>query len=128
MIPRVPKDVPLIPLLYSLEDWANVSIIFLAIVMGTFLIIATVFAVIIGLLSRGILKRVTGLMDEDVKPILTSARDTAGTVKGTTQYVSESAVTPIVRAYGVVAGVRRAAVIIAGLTGFGEGKQDRPQG
>ena len=115
------------PLLYSLEDWANVSIIFLAIVMGTFLIISTVFAVIVGLLSRGILKRVTVIMDDDVKPILTSAKDTAGTVKGTTQYVSESAVTPIVRVYGVVAGVRRAAAIIAGLTGIGESDQNRPR-
>jgi hypothetical protein len=31
--------------------------------------------------------------------------------------VSEAAVTPIVRAYGVVAGVRRAASVLTGLAG-----------
>ncbi len=52
-----------------------------------------------------------------MRPLLGAARQTAENVKGTTSYVSEAAVTPIIRVYGVVAGVRRAAGVLAGLTG-----------
>jgi hypothetical protein len=63
-----------------------------------------------------LLKKSLSLIDENVKPTLTSVKASADNVKGTTSYVSQAAVTPIVKAYGVVAGVRRAAGVISGLT------------
>ena len=121
--PRFYVDVPApAVLLSSLETATQWSIIFLAIVTMTFFIIASAFAVILGLLSRTLLKKTIVVVDENVRPTLDSVKSTAVSVKGTTEYVSESAVKPVVRVYGVIAGVRRFASVIAGLTGAGTEK------
>lgn len=112
-------------LLWSLEAATQWSIIFLALVTMTFFIIATAFAVILGLLSRTLLKKTISVVDENVRPTLDSVKSTAVSVRGTTEYVSESAVKPVVRAYGVIAGVRRFASVVAGLTGADTSRGDR---
>jgi hypothetical protein len=101
----------------SLADWRDVVIIIMGLMTAVFFLFSAIFAVILGLLSRGLLRRSINLIDDDVKPILGKAKESATNVAGTTAYVSEAAVTPIVRTYGIVAGVRRAAAVIAGLTG-----------
>ena len=98
----------------TFRDWV---IIFMGIAVAAFFFVALVMTIVLGLLGRVALKRSIALMDESVKPLLGTAKETADSVKGTTAYVSQAAVTPIIRAYGVVAGVRRAAGVIAGLTG-----------
>ena len=107
-----------------IETARDISIIFMGVVTATFFTVAIIVMIVLGLLSRSILKKGVGLIDEDVKPIFDSAKQTAETARGTVTYVSESAVTPIMRTYGVVAGVRRAARVIAGLTGPGD---DQPK-
>ena len=96
------------------RDW---SIIFMDVVTATFFALAIVFIVVLGLLSRILLKKSIGVIDENVKPTLTSVKASADSVQGTTQYVSQSAVKPIVRTYGVLAGVRKFASVVSGLTG-----------
>ena len=95
------------------RDWV---IIFMGIAVAVFFSVALVFTIVLGLLSRMLLKKSLSLIDENVKPTLTSVKASADNVKGTTSYVSQAAVTPIVKAYGVAAGVRRAAGVISGLT------------
>jgi hypothetical protein len=57
----------------------------------------------------------TRLLQEEVKPILDSARETVGTVKGTTDLVSETIVSPAVKISSFVSGVRRAVEVILAL-------------
>lgn len=95
----------------------DVVIILMGLAVFLFFLVGLVFLVILGLLSRILLKKSLSVMDENVKPLLNSAKASADNVKGTTSYVSQAAVTPIVKTYGVVAGVRRAAGVLAGLTG-----------
>jgi hypothetical protein len=52
------------------------------------------------------------LLREEIKPILESADETARTVRGTTVFVSENLVTPMVRASGFVSGVMQALRIL----------------
>ena len=52
------------------------------------------------------------LLREEIKPILDSADETARTVRGTTTFVSETFVTPMVRASGLVSGVAQALRIL----------------
>ena len=82
-------------------------------------------------LIRALLKKTIYIVDDNVKPILDSAKETVVTggktvenVRGTSTYVSESVVRPIIRAYGVMAGVRKAASVLSGLSGANE---KRPQ-
>ncbi len=105
----------------TFRDWV---IIFMGIAVAAFFFVALILTIVLGLLVRALLKKTSALMDDSVKPLLGTARQTADNVKGTAVYVSESAVTPIVKAYGVIAGVRRAAGVIAGLTGANTGKRD----
>lgn len=53
------------------------------------------------------------LLREEIKPILESADETARTVRGTTVFVSENLVHPMVRASGFASGVMQALRILA---------------
>lgn len=103
----------------TLRDWV---IIVMGIAVAAFFFVGLVVMLVLGLLTRSLLKKTSGLIDDSVKPLLDTAKETAGNVKGTAAYVSDAAVQPIMRTYGVVAGVRRAAGVIAGLTGAGGDK------
>ncbi len=104
----------------TFRDWV---IIFMGIAVAAFFVVALVITIVIGLLLRVLLRKASALIDDSVKPLLGTAKQTADHVKGTTTFVSGAAVTPIIRTYGVVAGVRRAAGVIAGLTGASTDKK-----
>jgi len=106
----------------TFRDWV---IIFMGIAVAAFFVVALVVTLVLGLLARALMRRTLSLIDESVKPLLGTAKETAENVKGTTSYVSKAAVTPIVRTYGVVAGVRRAASVLAGLTGASTDKDSK---
>jgi hypothetical protein len=53
------------------------------------------------------------LLREEIKPILESADETARTVRGTTVFVSENLVNPVVRISGFASGVMQALRILA---------------
>ncbi len=97
----------------TFRDWV---IIVMGIAVAAFFIAALVITIVLGLLLRVVLKKTSSILDDNVKPLLNTAKETTANVKGTTSYVSQAAVTPIVRTFGVVAGVRRAASVLAGLT------------
>ncbi len=105
----------------TFRDWV---IIFMGIAVAAFFVVAMVVMLVLGLLTRSLLKKTSSVLDDNVRPLLDSAKQTTDGVKGTTTYVSNAAVTPIIKTYGVVAGVRRAAGVLAGLTGSGG---DRPR-
>jgi len=91
-----------------LADVRDVAIILLAIqslVIGVLLII---------LLLQ--IRNLVRLLQEEVRPILLSLQDTAGTVQGTTTVVSEYVVTPVARIVSVVEGLREG---LQALTGRG---------
>ena len=92
----------------------DISIIVLAlvtIVIGLFLVIL-IFQ----------LQSLIVLLRDEVKPILESANQTASTVRGTTTFVSDSVVKPMIEAASFAAGVGRT---IRVLTGSDQKKQRR---
>jgi hypothetical protein len=72
---------------------------------------------IIGLTVRGLLRNVRELLDDSVKPTVNSIRDTADTIRGTTQFVGRTAVTPIARTYGIFAGVKQGLGVLGKMRG-----------
>jgi hypothetical protein len=58
------------------------------------------------------LRRLSSLLEEQVKPMLQSLQETVGTLKGTTSLVSETIVTPAIRIGGFASGVRRALQVL----------------
>lgn len=102
-------------LLFGLADWRDVMII--AVGSMTFVVLLAILVVVValGFATRILIRRATKLLNDEVSPLVGSAQETLDTVRGTTSFVSESTVRPIVRVYGVVAGAKRAASVITGI-------------
>ena len=102
-------------LLFGLADWRDIMILVVGSMTFIVLLAILVVVVAIGLAARVLIRRVTKLLNDDVSPLLDSAQETVHTVRGTTTFVSETAVRPIIRVYGVLAGAKRAASVITGI-------------
>lgn len=111
--------------LFSVATFRDWVIIFMGIAVAAFFTVGLILLIVLGLLGRALLKKSIATLDENVKPLLGTAQETASSVRGTAAFVSDAAVQPIIRTYGVVAGVRRAAGVLAGLTGAGNDKPKR---
>jgi hypothetical protein len=56
--------------------------------------------------------RLTKMLQTEVKPIVRDAQDTINTVRGTTTFMGDNLVNPVVRANSKVAGFRRTAQVL----------------
>ena len=105
------------PLLVTLAELRDVVIVIWGIIGALFFAVALVVALMIGFTAKGLLNSVRGMMDESVKPTLSSVKDAADTVRGTTEFVGRTAVTPVVRAYGTVVGVKKGLGVLTSFRG-----------
>jgi hypothetical protein len=83
----------------------------LALVRDIAIVVLALESIVIGIVLVLMLWQVrslTRLLQDQLKPMLDSMRETVGTVKGTTSLVSETIVTPAVKIGGFFAGARRA--------------------
>ena len=82
----------------------------LGIIRDIAIIVLALESIVIGVLLILLLlqmRDLTRLLQDEIEPILDSARQTIGTVKGTTSLVSETIVSPAIKISGFVAGLRR---------------------
>lgn len=106
--------------LASLADFRDIVVIVYGILGIIFFFVAIVMIVAVALTTRGLIKNVNGLIDDSVKPALTTVQDVANSVRGTTDFVGRTAVAPIAKAYGMFAGVKKGASVLSGLKKRGE--------
>jgi hypothetical protein len=79
------------------------------------IIILAVESIIIGALLAFLIFQVQALvrlLREEIQPILDSVNETASTVRGTTTFVSDTVVSPVMRVAGLVSAVRRIADVL----------------
>jgi len=98
----------------SLEELRDLIIVVWGILGIVVLAVALVLAVVLGVTARGLMATVQTLLRDDVQPTLRSARQTIESIRGTTSFVSETAVAPVIRVYGIVSGVRRFTSVLGG--------------
>jgi hypothetical protein len=103
------------PPLLSLADVRDVFIIIYGIIGILFFIAGIIVAIIIGMTLKSLLNTVKEMLDSDIKPAVTSVREAAETVRGTTDFVGRTAVQPIAKVYGTVSGVKRGMSVLANL-------------
>lgn len=84
----------------------DIAIVFVAV--ETFLIGIAALVLIVEI------QTLTKVLREEIQPLLRSVNDTAATVRGTTEFMSENLVSPVIRLAGFTAGVRK---VISDLTG-----------
>lgn len=65
------------------------------------------------------------LLRDEIQPILKSVNDTAGTVRGTTAFVSDAVVSPMIQIAGYASAVRQTLKALAGGSGQRKRSQDR---
>jgi chromate transport protein ChrA len=99
----------------DLQEVRDVAIIAFTVAGAVFCLIAIIVTVLTGIAAMGALRAIRKLVDEGVKPMVDN-------VRGTVTFVSENAVTPIVRTYGFYAGLRRGLGVLSGLGQRGSGK------
>ena len=99
----------------SLDNIRDVVIIVAGSLAVLVLIVVLVFTVVLGLASRALLGTLRRVLKDDLGPLLESAQQTVQTVRGTTSFIGEKAVSPIIRVYSVVAGARRAMGVVTGV-------------
>jgi hypothetical protein len=68
------------------------------------------------------LQSLTVLLRDEIQPILESINQTTSTVRGTTTFVSDTVVSPVIKVAGYVSGVRQASRVLFG----GSGKRETP--
>jgi hypothetical protein len=84
----------------------DISIIVLALtttLIGLFLVVVMIQ-----------LESLIALLRDEIKPILSSANRTARTMRGTTEFLSDSVVKPVIAAKGYAAGAREAIRLLTG--------------
>ena len=64
--------------------------------------------------ARGLIGTVQRLLRDDIQPTLRSARQTVDSIRGTTSFVADTAVAPVIRVYGIFSGVRRFLSVLLG--------------
>lgn len=89
----------------SVETVRDISIILLAIITITMQIIMVLLLLEIRTLSK--------MLRENIYPILQSADETVRTVRGTSVFVSDNVVSPVVKVSSFAAGVTEALRVIA---------------
>jgi hypothetical protein len=105
------------PLLVSLADLRDVVIVIWGIISGLFFLVGIVVMMMVGFSVKGLLNKVHNLLDENVKPTLGSVKEAADTVRGTTEFVSKTAITPVVKTYGAMAGIKRGLGVLGKVKG-----------
>jgi hypothetical protein len=97
------------------EDWTMFFIMCYCAAGTIVFLMATIMAVVSGYLSARTLTTTQKVLTDNVRPALENVRETTSTVRGTAAFMSEKAVTPVVKAYATYAGARQFMTVLARL-------------
>jgi hypothetical protein len=105
----------------SLQDFRDVSIIAYTIAGTVVFLLVAIFTIAVGSASFFTIRRARRVLAYQVEPTLENVRETTSSVRSTVTFISDNAVTPVVRTYGIIAGARRFLVVVGRFTrGSGE--------
>ena len=101
----------------SLENLRDIVVIVYG-VMGIVLMIGLCIAAFgLWFAIRALSASVQGLIDDPIRPVLREVQKTAQNVRGTTEFVADTAVHPLIRFVSIGRGLRRGMATVAGLRG-----------
>ena len=98
----------------SLEELRDLIIVIWGVLGIVFLAVALVLGIVLVMSARGLIATLQSVLRDDVQPTLRSARQTVDSIRGTTSFVADTAVAPVIRVYGMFSGVRRFLSVLAG--------------
>lgn len=86
----------------SWSEWRDITIV----IMGTLGVIAMLLTIVLLMALVVLVVTARRLLQENLRPTIDSLRDSLDNLRGTTEFAGETVVTPIIRVYSVVRGVR----------------------
>ena len=94
--------------LSTITDIRDIVIIVMGLIGVVSAAVFLLFTIILGWMTFRLLRTTRQTFGEGVPPLLEQARETMQSVKGTAEFLGESAAGPVIRAYGAAAGIQRA--------------------
>jgi len=101
----------------SIAEVRDIVVIVYGVIGIVFFFFAVIVLVVLGFTVKGLLRSVSEILDDSVKPTMESIKNAADTVRGTAEFVGKTAVSPIVKTYGAFAGLRKGLGVLSGLSG-----------
>ncbi len=98
----------------SWNEWRDITIVFI----GVFWMVSGLLTVILLVALIFLIVTLRRVLKENLAPAIDSLKDSLDNVRGTTEMVGESVVSPIIRIYSVVSGVRSAVGAVTNLPDF----------
>ena len=102
----------------SWSEWRDIALV----ALGALAAIAGVLVCVLIAVLIGTALAVRRAVTDNVVPLLDSTRDLVDEARGTTEFVGESAVKPIIRVYSAVSGLRKGLAALGSLGGRLRGK------
>lgn len=99
----------------SVEEWRDFVIVVYGVVGVFAFLVFIALMLLVFFILRSIRGTIRDLIDDPVRPALEEVRKTAENVRGTSEFVADQAIHPVIRVVAVVRGVRRG---ISSLTGI----------
>ncbi len=96
----------------NVRDWV---IIVSGSLMALVLFATLIMVLVVGIAARGLIGVTKGVVKGQLAPTLDSARQVVDDIRGTTGFIADTTVSPIIRLYGLVTGIRRGLMGLAGL-------------
>lgn len=79
------------------------------------LVVVILIALFIGLSVKNLIGTVNELINTSVKPIIDTSQQSLVNVTGTAQFLGDTVVSPVIRVFSIVAGIRRGIAVFTGL-------------
>ncbi len=105
----------------TLQDFRDVTVIAFTIAGTVLFLVGIVVTALIGGTAFFTVRKVRRVVSDNVQPTLENVRETTENVRGTVAFISDHAVTPVVRTYGIFAGARRFIAVVSRFTRRSDG-------
>ena len=111
----------------SLQEVRDLVIIVAGAIGILLLLAALIVTVVVGVATRALVGAARHLIRDEVTPVVESARETVEGVRGTSSFITETLVSPIIRLYGLFKGLRRFLAILSGFARRGAREHESEQ-
>ena len=104
----------------NLQEIRDLIVIISGSLLALLLLVSIIVVLVVGIAARGLMGALRGVIEGKLSPTLDSAKAVVDDIRGTTGFIADTTVSPIIRVYGLVGGVRRGMMALAG---FGRKRQ-----
>lgn len=106
------------------EEWRDVIIMAYALTGTLFFMATFIFVTVSGLMGYNIFEKIRTILKINVMPATENVKATTENVRGAVEYISDTAVKPIVKVYAASAAARRFASVIIKAAGDEKGTRN----